>query len=103
MVTHIYYRAIHYDETRYPEPDSFIPSRWLTEGGTLNENLADPTEAFGFSRRVCPGQYFARDMLCLAIANILAAFSINKPVDDEGQVIEPSEDFTGNFLQYVVL
>lgn len=42
--------SISLDENLFPGPDTFRPERWLE-----NPNLPNP--AFGFGRRVCPGQY----------------------------------------------
>ena len=47
-------RAMSRDETRYPDPENFIPERFLTSEGMLIGD--DPTDfIFGFGRRRCPG------------------------------------------------
>lgn len=84
------YRAILHDEDRYPNPEKFDPSRFLTPEGKLNPDVPEPIEAFGHGRRLCPGRYFATDAVWLAMANILAAFVLEKPVDEQGNVVEPS-------------
>ena len=41
-----------HDPTVYPEPEKFIPERYLTEDGKkLREDIPDPVAAFGFGRR----------------------------------------------------
>ena len=36
----------------YPNPDTFLPERFLTPDGSMDENVRDPaTVAFGFGRR----------------------------------------------------
>ena len=46
---------------------------------------------------MCPGRLFALDETGIAVANLLAAFSIEKAVDEFGTVIEPNgEDMTAS-------
>lgn len=87
-------RAILRDKNRYPHPEIFDPSRFLTEDGELDPRIPDPIEAFGYGRRICPGRYFALDVLWLSIANILATFKIEKALDERGNVIEPKDEWT---------
>lgn len=43
------------DETRYPNPEAFIPERFLDSERMLIKD--DPAEfVFGFGRRICPGK-----------------------------------------------
>ncbi|KAL0954893.1 hypothetical protein HGRIS_003826 [Hohenbuehelia grisea] len=45
------------DPIMYPEPDKFIPERFL-KNGVINNNIRDPrTLIFGFGRRICPGRH----------------------------------------------
>lgn len=87
-------RAILHDENRYADADTFNPSRFLTSKGELDQHVPDPIEAFGYARRVCPGRHFAADSLWLTSASILAAFVIEKPIDELGNVIEPNAEYT---------
>jgi cytochrome P450 len=49
-------RAMLQDETVYgPDTDQFRPARWLKDG-QLNPDLPSIDPAFGFGRRLCPGQ-----------------------------------------------
>lgn len=54
--------------------------------------------AFGFGRRVCPGQFMAYESMWIAIASTLAAFNINKTKDEHGVPITPGEDYIEGFL-----
>jgi len=92
--------AIMHDEERYPNPDAFDPSRFVDREGRLRKDVPDPTEAFGFGRRICPGRYFLLDVAWLAMANILAVFSVEKPVDELGNVVEPSGEYTTGLFSF---
>ncbi|EMD34422.1 hypothetical protein CERSUDRAFT_158908 [Gelatoporia subvermispora B] len=75
--------AIAHDEDVYPEPEKFDPRRWLDEKGELRKDVKFP--AFGFGRRVCPGQEIAERSAFVNIALVLWAFNIardpEKPID----------------------
>nr|BAL05126.1 cytochrome P450 [Phanerodontia chrysosporium] len=82
--------AILHDETRYPNPEEFDPSRFLATDGNIDHTVPEPVEPFGHGRRLCPGRHFAMDVIWLTIANILHVYSIEKAVDQSGNVVEPS-------------
>nr|BAL05116.1 cytochrome P450 [Phanerodontia chrysosporium] len=90
--------AMLHDEAIYPDPESFKPERFLTEDGTLRSDVPYPIEAFGFGRRICPGRYFAHDLLWLTIAGILAVFRIERARDEQGHEIVPAGDFSPRFI-----
>lgn len=92
-------RAILHDENRYPNPETFDPTRYLTPGGELAKDVPDPIEAaFGYGRRICVGRYFAMDSLWIAISHLMATVNIEKALDENGRVIEPSGEFTPGLL-----
>jgi len=76
----------------YPEPLKFNPERFLDPVTSAQSDLM-----FGFGRRVCPGQFFARDMLWLAMANMLATFEFLSATDAEGRPAPPAQQFTSLF------
>ncbi|KAF8991881.1 cytochrome P450 [Cyathus striatus] len=83
-------RAMLHDEHEYPNPQTFKPEHFLKDG-RLNEDIRNPEDiAFGFGRRKCPGQHIARSTLWLSTASILSTFDIEKPVDENGHVVEPT-------------
>ncbi|KAE8383972.1 cytochrome P450 [Aspergillus alliaceus] len=60
------------DESIFEDAPAFKPERWI-------QNPDLPLSAFGFGRRVCPGQHFARSTLFIAIARMLWAYHIDCP------------------------
>lgn len=89
-----------HDESRYSSPDEFNPDRFLKKTSLgSNADVAigeeDPARiAFGFGRRICPGEHVADDILWTAVAFILATFNITPPLDPLGKPILPSVKFT---------
>ncbi|KAF7760523.1 hypothetical protein Agabi119p4_11199 [Agaricus bisporus var. burnettii] len=89
--------AITHDKEDYPEPFEFKPERFLKDG-KLNAEVREPTAAFGFGRRICPGRHIAISTLYLSIATILSVFRIEKAIDENGRVIVPSKEYTSSFI-----
>ncbi|KAF4581747.1 hypothetical protein EYR40_002763 [Pleurotus pulmonarius] len=94
--------AILHDETTFPEPEKFDPSRFL-KNGVIDTQLKDRVMAtFGFGRRVCPGRYFALDNLWLNLASILSVYTMSKAVDENGQQIEINLEYTADLNRHVL-
>ncbi|TDL27032.1 cytochrome P450 [Rickenella mellea] len=88
--------AMTHDESAFPDPFIFKPERYA-EGDGKNAAF-DPTDAvFGFGRRQCPGRFFADAGLWLAMACILANFDISPCLDDDGNAVLPSIEFSPVF------
>ncbi|KIK64178.1 hypothetical protein GYMLUDRAFT_241366 [Collybiopsis luxurians FD-317 M1] len=86
--------AMLHDENVYPDPHSFKPERFIGEDGNINPAVKDPESAlFGFGRRICPGRFMASSCIWMAVASMLTVLDIAKPVDKNGNVIEPSYEF----------
>ncbi|KAF8661214.1 hypothetical protein AX16_001494 [Volvariella volvacea WC 439] len=82
--------AMCHDEVAYPDSFTFNPERFLKDG-ELNTSARDPEGiVFGFGRRDCPGKHFASMSVWLTMACIIALFDISKPVDENGNIIEPT-------------
>ncbi|KAJ7577113.1 cytochrome P450 [Mycena floridula] len=77
--------AMSRDETKYPNPEEFIPERFLNPNGTLTDD--DVSFTFGFGRRICVGRYLALETMWLAMASFLHTFNISTAKDDEGKEI----------------
>ncbi|TDL29032.1 cytochrome P450 [Rickenella mellea] len=80
--------AILHNEVEYPDPSRFWPERWLPGG--CSENSTHPAKvAFGFGRRICPGQHFATNSLFIGIATVLATVNITVAMDEHDIPIPP--------------
>ncbi|KAI0058838.1 cytochrome P450 [Artomyces pyxidatus] len=81
--------AMLHDESVYPEPEVFNPDRFARGAGG-SEGAPDPARvAFGFGRRICPGRFFADDVVWLAVVNILHIFKLEKKIGSDRRVLEP--------------
>ncbi|KAI5120037.1 hypothetical protein M0805_004665 [Coniferiporia weirii] len=91
--------AMQRDPKEYPEPEKFIPERWLPSDGK-REPLDVRKTAFGFGRRICSGRHFAENTIFIAVASILAAFNIGKAIDSDDTLITPAVDYTAGILRH---
>lgn len=71
-----------HDPSVYSKPDTFDPDRFLPP-----RNEPEPTAAFGFGRRACPGRFLADSNLYLNISQLLSVFTIGNAVDANGSYI----------------
>ncbi|KAF7430208.1 hypothetical protein PC9H_005910 [Pleurotus ostreatus] len=111
--------AILRDETIFPEPDKFNPSRFLKDG-LIDTQLKDRVmSSFGFGRRhvvsilclyqphvrkylrICPGRYFAMDTLWLSMASILSVYTIGKPVDESGRKVDIALKYKAGLNRFI--
>ncbi|KAF8213148.1 cytochrome P450 [Mycena galopus ATCC 62051] len=91
--------AILHDANLFPEPDKFIPERFLSQDGT-DLPLRPETVAFGFGRRICPGRYLVLNSAWIVMASILKTYIIDKAVDADGKYIIPPMDFSGGTVSH---
>ncbi|KAI0691331.1 cytochrome P450 [Cytidiella melzeri] len=91
--------AILHDERTYPDPFRFDPERFVDKerNRTLGIN-EEPSAAFGFGRRVCPGKWLAVETIWLTVATVMATYTITKPTDSNGKPIEPDIEYTPRLL-----
>jgi len=88
-----------HDEAVYPDPLKFHPDRF--EDAARNQRLninPEPVEAFGFSRRICPGKHIAVEVAWLSIASVLCTFNISEAVGEDGSVIKLLPEYTSSAL-----
>lgn len=95
--------SIHYDERYYPQPDKFLPERWLhyPHSAAKAAALPDGNErdhlTYGGGRRICAGIHLAEKSLFINVARILWGFNVGLAHDDWGRPIEL--DFSTKSLQ----
>ncbi|SJK99770.1 uncharacterized protein ARMOST_03081 [Armillaria ostoyae] len=78
-----------------PDPESFIPERYI-DGTDLGDVPEDPRElAFGFGRRRCPGEHLANRTVFIALAQITALFDISPEQDSSGRPLLPPDGPVG--------
>jgi len=88
---------LHDVNTFGPDPEDFIPERFFEPG------VPDPTIAFGFGRRICPGRFLAEDVIFITIASILKVYNITSPVDSQGNELPPpAAQFTSGFISHPI-
>ena len=54
------------------------------------------------TRRVCPAQGLAINSIYLIVSNILASYTIAKPLDENGNEFDPKVEYTGTGNMFVV-
>ncbi|KAG1887797.1 cytochrome P450 [Suillus subluteus] len=84
--------ALSRDEDMFPDASRFDPSRHLTADGKLKDPFVNHF-AFGHSRRICPGRWFAENSLWTAASAILAVLRIDHAKDSNGDRIEVKPEF----------
>ncbi|KAK5173517.1 uncharacterized protein LTR77_002198 [Saxophila tyrrhenica] len=74
--------AIQFDPNRFPEPDKFLPGRWLDYPYTAAQAaaIADGTKrdhfTYGGGRRICAGMHVAEKSLFINIARLMWGFDM---------------------------
>jgi cytochrome P450 len=97
----IIHRSILHNVDDYPEPERFMPERYLTPEGTLNPSVRDPrTICYGSGRRVCPGRYVADATLFMTVATLLATVDIVRAKDADGVEIVPEVAQTSEIVSH---
>ncbi|KAL4258702.1 cytochrome P450 family protein [Pleurotus pulmonarius] len=90
------------DETIFPEPEKFNPSRFLINGAIDDRLKEHVMSAFGFGRRGCPGRHFAQDTLWITIVSLLSVFTISNAIDEGGKPIVPQLKYSADLVRHVL-
>ncbi|KAF8960141.1 cytochrome P450 [Flammula alnicola] len=91
--------AIHHNEELYPNPFIFNPDRFLGDNPEIDDHFdsAYSTKSY-FSPRICPGRFMAASSVWIMLASMLAVYDVSKPIDKDGNIVEPSHDFPPSLL-----
>ncbi|KAI9315375.1 cytochrome P450 [Dichotomocladium elegans] len=86
--------AIHNDPNRYPEPEKFIPERFINNTKPMTASANGRFENrdhfnFGWGRRICPGAHLAETELFEAFIAVFSQYDIKPVLDSKGQPIYP--------------
>lgn len=100
--------GLHHDESQFPDPEQFIPERYIDRPLLAPEYAASADYesrdhyGYGAGRRICPGIHLAERNLFLGISKLLWAFDFLPMVDEAGKEIpidvEPSTAYSEGFL-----
>ena len=88
------------NEIKYPDPERFLPERFLLENGDLNDDTVGYT--FGAGRRICVGRHVADASLWSAIVTILMVFRIMPCKDARGHDVLAEPRWTAGITSYVM-
>jgi len=82
------------DAAHFPEPEKFLPERWLQADAAAASHAKRVSTPFGAGPRVCPGRYLALVEMKLALATLLSQFRIDDVATPDGQEARELMSFT---------
>lgn len=82
--------AIHRHPRDFPDPDNFVPERFLDGPGSARRPYPNKygCNPFGYGRRQCSGQPLAEQGLLFSLARMIWAFHISPGLDERGNEVE---------------
>ncbi|KAI8142836.1 cytochrome P450 [Fennellomyces sp. T-0311] len=95
--------AMHQCQDRFPDPEKFIPERFLANTDTMTANMARKVNSrdqyiFGWGRRACPGSYLAEAQMFSTMTRVFARCALQPPSNGSIPDIDDVRD-TGLVLQ----
>lgn len=86
--------SVHYDPTKFKNPNAFDPGHFLNEDGSFKKN--DALMPFAAGKRICPGESLANMELFLYFTTIMQNFTFKPLMPPEEINIEPVGSGLGN-------
>uniref|UniRef100_A0A8D0H8H7 Cytochrome P450 family 27 subfamily A member 1 n=1 Tax=Sphenodon punctatus TaxID=8508 RepID=A0A8D0H8H7_SPHPU len=77
--------ALSHDETSFPDPERFLPRRWLREHSPSHHPFS--SIPFGYGVRACVGRRIAELEMHLALARLIQTFTVRP--DPQGAEVKP--------------
>ncbi|KAB5584559.1 hypothetical protein PHYPO_G00108960 [Pangasianodon hypophthalmus] len=77
---HLCHYAVSHDENEFPDPESFIPERWLRGGPSQSQHHPYSSIPFGVGVRACVGKRVAELEMYFALSRLLQHYEV-RPVD----------------------
>ncbi|RPD56282.1 cytochrome P450 [Lentinus tigrinus ALCF2SS1-7] len=92
--------AILHDPKTFPNPDVFLPERYLKDGVPNPDTLDASDVVFGYGRRICLGRHLSDASLFINVASVLHVFKITPPLDANGKPKKVEAKMSSGFLSY---
>lgn len=74
---------MNHDKTTFPDPDEFIPERFINSTGKFevpSDKIALP---FSIGRRMCPGAEFAKMMMFMFTVTMVQRYKLCRPTTEK--------------------
>jgi cytochrome P450 len=97
--------ALLHDPINYPEPEQFVPERYLKQSPsgtwTYRSDVRDPRDfCFGWGRRICPGAHVAEQSLFATITTVLHTLNVKRAKDVYGVEIVPEAEVSAGLTSH---
>jgi len=81
---------MHYDESNFPNPTTFVPERWYNKN--LHESNINKIGFFGFAegRRTCTGKEFSQYESAIYLVNLFKLYEVTVPEDSKVKFMKDS-------------
>lgn len=84
---HLCHYAVSYDENIFPEPNTFLPQRWLRGAEEKSKQHPFGSVPFGFGIRACLGRRVAELEMYLLLSRLIKHYEVRP--DPAGTTVEP--------------